>query len=187
MQAFKGFDKDLKCRDFQFEVGKTYKHDGDVKACSSGFHACEHPMHVFRYYAPNKSRFCLVEVSGTVKTDGDKLACSEIKIVREVTIKEMIGYATEMAKEKKIAPDCNSGAATASGYSGAATASGNYGAATASGDYGRARGKTGCALFLVFRKDGKIIHAQTAIVGKNKIKPDVFYTLDESGKFVEVK
>jgi hypothetical protein len=82
----------------------------------------------------------------------------------------------------------DSGAATASGYYGAATASGNSGAATASGRNSKARGKEGCALFLVYRdSDWKIVHAKAAIVGQDGIKADTWYLLSEAGEFVEVQ
>ena len=55
--TYKGFNKDLQCRDFQLEIGKTFKHEGKVEACGSGFHACESPFDVFGYYYPAGSRF----------------------------------------------------------------------------------------------------------------------------------
>ena len=81
-----------------------------------------------------------------------------------------------------------SGAATASGDSGAATASGYYGAAMSSGRNGKAKGKEGCALFLVYRDmNWKIVHAKAAIVGQDGIKADTFYCLGADGKFLEVE
>lgn len=56
--AYKGFDKNLKCREFQYEVGKEYEMDGDIKCCERGFHACESPLEVFDHYDMLNSRFC---------------------------------------------------------------------------------------------------------------------------------
>lgn len=58
--GFKGFDKDLKCRSFQYEIGKYYEQEGEVKCCEIGFHFCENPFDVFRYYSPSDSRYCEV-------------------------------------------------------------------------------------------------------------------------------
>jgi len=69
--AYKAFNKDLKCRDFQFEIGKTYKHEGPVEICSSGFHSCLNPMDVLSYYDLTDSRFCVVEAIGDIKTHAD--------------------------------------------------------------------------------------------------------------------
>lgn len=78
--AYKGFDKNFKCRDFQYEVGKSYKHEGEISPCCSGFHACEYPLSVFNYYAPADSRFAEVETSGKVGKAG-KLASQKIKLL----------------------------------------------------------------------------------------------------------
>ena len=85
--AYKGFDKDLKCRDFQYEVGKDYEQDGNIKCCEKGFHACEFPYDVFSYYAPGRNnRYCTVTLSGEMdKKDGDsKVASSKIHIETEI-------------------------------------------------------------------------------------------------------
>jgi hypothetical protein len=202
--AYKGFDSNLKCRGFQYEVGQTYEHTGEVAACSSGFHACEYPLHVLRYYRPSESRFALVEQSGTLaRHDEDsKIASSRISIKAEIDIARLIKAAVKYTMDRCTpAPGGNSSkpstvvkaigankAATASGPYGAATASGNSGAATASGRNGKARGKDGCALFLVYRDGGgKIVHAKAAVVGRDGIKPNVWYQLDRVGNFVEVE
>lgn len=66
MKAYKGFDKDLKCRGFQYEVGKEYE-EQEVDLCYKGFHACVAPLDVFQYYAPATSRFCEVEIDGEIE------------------------------------------------------------------------------------------------------------------------
>jgi len=161
--TYKGFDSNLACRGFQYEVGKEYKHDGPVKACNSGFHACEYPLHVLRYYRGN-SRFAIVEQSGELSRhdDDSKIASSKIKVKAEINLAGLIKAAIEYTTSRaKVVPGCttdekngsvaasgNYGAATASGDSGAATASGDYGAATASGNYGAATasGDSGAAM-----------------------------------------
>ena len=69
MKAYKGFNKDMTCKGFQYEEGKEYAHDGPVKACVSGFHACEDPIDCFRYYDPAESVFHEVEQSGEISKD----------------------------------------------------------------------------------------------------------------------
>ena len=143
--AYKGFDKDLRCRGFQFEVGKTYEHDGEVEACKSGFHACEHPLNVFDYYAPAFSRYAEVVLDGdTARHNNDtKIAAAKITINVELSLGELtqraVKWVFDRAKwsEKAVSTKDNEGA-TASGTHGAATASGDQGAATASGDQGAA-------------------------------------------------
>ena len=90
--AFKGFDKDLKCRDFQFEIGKSYKAKGKVEICANGFHACESPFDVWSYYGPVESRFAIVELSGDTATHSEdtKIAAAEINIKAELTLPEFI-------------------------------------------------------------------------------------------------
>ncbi|EAU7106851.1 hypothetical protein E0519_02565, partial [Salmonella enterica subsp. enterica serovar Potsdam] len=91
--TFKGFNKDLKCRDFQFEIGKTFHHDGKVEACGSGFHACECPFDVFSYYSPADSRFAEPISFGITdrEEDGDtKIASASITIKAELTLPQFI-------------------------------------------------------------------------------------------------
>jgi hypothetical protein len=139
--AFKGFDKDWKCRGFQYEVGKSYTHKGDVVACHSGFHSCEMPLDALTYY--QGGRYALVEVSGELsrQSNGDsKVASGAIAIKAELKIPDLIAYAVkwiiERAKGNTATGD--SGHAAATGYSGHAAATGDYGHAAATGDYGHA-------------------------------------------------
>ncbi|EOA5676340.1 hypothetical protein ACH4U0_006452, partial [Pseudomonas aeruginosa] len=146
--AYKGFKQDLTCRDYQFEIGGTYKHDGEVEACASGFHACEYPLDVFGYYQPAVSRFALVEQSGDLsRHDNDsKVASRKISIKAEITIaglvKAAIEYTTSRCKPVDSASPASStgdrGAASSTGYQGAASSTGYQGAASSTGDQGAA-------------------------------------------------
>ncbi len=69
--SYKGFDKNMKCRGFQYEVGKEYEMDGEVKCCNQGFHACKSPMEVWDYYDMIDSRYAEVEQSGKIGSSGD--------------------------------------------------------------------------------------------------------------------
>ena len=92
MKAYKGFDKDLKCRNFQYEVGKAYE-EKDAQICKTGFHACENPLEVFRYYPPcNGHRYCEVEQSGTLSKSGDsfKVASTKITVGAELGLQGLI-------------------------------------------------------------------------------------------------
>ena len=101
--AYKGFDENLCCRGFQYEIGKEYVHEGEIECCESGFHACTNPFDVLDYYSPNsKNRFCVVEQSGTIKTanDGTKQASSKIKIKAEIGMAGLFKAGVEWIKEK---------------------------------------------------------------------------------------
>src|SRR5574344_613037 len=137
IKGFKAFDKDLKCRDFQYEVGKIYKEDVTPSCCNRGFHFCEYPLETFRYYNPNESRFCEVEALGDVdKEDGDtKVATNKIKIGAEITIAGLVKAAIEK-KVKGSTVRKEEEASSATGNEGASSATGDYGASSATGDYG---------------------------------------------------
>jgi hypothetical protein len=147
--AWKGFDANLQCHGggspFQFEVGKTYEQKGAVKACSSGFHACEYPLDVLSYYPAAGSRFASVEQSGSIdRHEGDsKVASSTISVKAEISLPGLISAAIEytMSRVNPALSDVNKderGSASNSGYSGAASNSGDSGAASNSGDRGAA-------------------------------------------------
>ena len=153
MKAYKGFDKDLKCREFQYEVGKEYEEENSA-LCKKGFHACENPLDTFRYYAPTNSRYCEVDVddNGERNSDDSKVCGKHIKIGAEIGLKGVINAGVrfvfdkcESATEEKAsgvkgnaAASGLSGNAAASGLSGNAAASGWSGNAAASGERGNA-------------------------------------------------
>jgi hypothetical protein len=93
IKSYKGFNKDMTCRDFQFEEGKEYEEKGNITACNRGFHACEYPLDCFGYYPPSESVYHEVEQSGDIDTDTDdtKVASSKIKI-ETVKIKTTAEY-----------------------------------------------------------------------------------------------
>ena len=153
MKLYKGFTKDLKCRDFQYEIGKEY-HEETADLCRAGFHACENPIDTLRYYAPGSSRYCEVELDEVSdQRDGDtKRAAKKIKIGAEIGLKGVIDAGVKFIFEKcedateerasgvsgNAAASGVRGNAAASGWSGNAAASGWSGNAAASGVSGNA-------------------------------------------------
>ncbi|EMH7638027.1 hypothetical protein V6U30_001722 [Salmonella enterica] len=145
--TFKGFNKDLKCRDFQFKIGKTFHHDGKVEACGSGFHACECPFDVFSYYPPAESRYAETISFGVTDREegGDtKIASASITIKAELTLPQFIQRGIEWiwskidkSLEQQIMTGYRS-AATNTGDWSAATNTGNRSAATNTGDWSAA-------------------------------------------------
>ena len=101
IKSYKGFDKNLKCRDFQYEIGKEYEMDGEIKVCNRGFHACESPFDVFDHYTMIDSRFCEVEQDGNISKEdrGTKICSSKIKIKAELKLADMINLGVEWLKE----------------------------------------------------------------------------------------
>ncbi|HAF2530179.1 TPA: hypothetical protein G9E92_005322 [Salmonella enterica] len=145
--TFKGFNKDLKCRGFQFAIGETFHHDGKVEACGSGFHACECPFDVFSYYPPAESRYAETISFGVTDREegGDtKIASASITIKAELTLPQFIQRGIEWiwskidkSLEQQIMTG-NRSAATNTGYQSAATNTGNRSAATNTGDWSAA-------------------------------------------------
>ena len=142
--SYKGFDKNLQCRGFQFVVGQTYTHEGPVKVCAGGFHACEHPLDVFTYYAPASSRFAVVEQSGDLRRHrGDtKVASRTITVKEEIDLSGLIRAAIEYTFKRAKPVDTES-PASATGDRGVASATGDRGAASATGDQQGAASATG--------------------------------------------
>ncbi|EHX4588303.1 hypothetical protein K3X74_003385 [Salmonella enterica] len=192
--TFKGFNKDLKCRDFQFAIGETFHHDGKVEACGSGFHACECPFDVFSYYPPAESRYAETLSFGvTDHEEGDtKIASSSITIKDELTLPQFIQRGIEWiwskidkSLEQQIMTG-NRSAATNTGDWSAAEVSGSQSVAASLGIEGKARASEGGSIVLCYRdEDGELIHIRASKVGENGVMPDTWYQLDEDGEFVE--
>ncbi|EHU1120903.1 hypothetical protein KY357_000885 [Salmonella enterica] len=145
--TFKGFNKDLTCRDFQFAIGETFHHDGKVEACGSGFHACECPFDVFSYYPPAESRYAETISFGVIdrEEEGDtKIASASITIKSELTLPQFIQRGIEWIWskiDKSLEQQIMTGdwsAATNTGNRSAATNTGNRSAATNTGDWSAA-------------------------------------------------
>lgn len=153
IKGYKGFDKDLKCRNFQFELGKEFTHNGDISVCNRGFHFCENPLDVLNYYPlENNNRYTEVEAVGDVKQEDDKSVTDKIHIKAELTlpalIKASVDFLWDKCNEKPAkkgiraltrdfvskALDIKNGALKASGYGSKLAASGDGSQLAASGD-----------------------------------------------------
>ena len=146
MKSYKGFDQNLRCRDYQYEIGKEYEEPKAV-ACERGFHACEMPLDVFYYYPPAESRYCEVEQAGKLSrgSDDSKVASTRIKIGGEIGIPGIVRAQIEYVKSH-CTNECNveNGKQATAGEYGAATA-GNRGAATAGNRGAATAGYAGAA------------------------------------------
>ena len=176
MKAYTGFDKDLKCRGFQYEVGKEYEEE-NASLCKKGFRACENPLDTFRYYAPTDSRYCEVEIedNGERSSDDSKVCGKHIRIGAEIGLKGVINAGVRFVFDKceSATEECASGwrgNAAASGDSGNAAASGNLGNAAASGESGNAAasGWSGNAAASGWRGTAAVTgwHGKASAIGK---------------------
>ena len=161
MKAFKGFNKDLTCRGYQYEEGKEF-HTEKAECCDTGFHACEYPLDCFGYYDPAHSVFHEVELSGEMDKSGDntKVCATDIKIGARISIAGLVKAAIEftMSKVNKEAKSDERhgfasatgdyGASSATGYRGASSVSDPTGVAVAWGHEAKAKGCLGAHLIL---------------------------------------
>ena len=197
--TYKGFDKNLICREFQYEIGKTYEHKGDIVVCSSGFHSCINPIDVLYFYDPAQSRFCEVEISGKQSTkEGDsKIASEFIFIKRELSITEFISICADYIENNCSDKKENSGyssMASNSGYRSMASNSGDSSMASNSGDKGvavvtgyksKAKAKIGNWIVVAERNDDwEILNIKTAKIDGVILKEDTYY-MAINNEFVE--
>jgi hypothetical protein len=137
--VYKGTDKDMKCRGFQFELGKEYVEE-EAKLCEKGFHGCEYPLDVFAHYDPASSRFFVADLDGVTderESCDTKLVGTKIKLRAEIGIAGIVKAAVEYIKEKAESSKNQTGyrsAATNTGYHSAATNTGDRSAATNTGN-----------------------------------------------------
>lgn len=197
IKSYKGFDKDLKCRGFQYEVGKEYE-EPTAKACERGFHACEMPIEVLSYYEPGKqSRYCEVEQSGEISrhSDDSKVASTRIKIGAEIGIPGLVKAQFEYIKERAEPTNeshstgyCSANIST--GFECSNDAAGERNISVSWGPESKCKGSIGS--FLVLSEWGKwdgekypFIGAVMVEVDEKTIKPDTWYMLKD-GKITEV-
>ena len=196
VKSYKGFNKDMTCRGFQYKEGETYTTD-KAEVCKEGFHACEYPLDCLSYYSPNTSVYHEVEQSGVLSThSGDsKVASTEIKIGAKLSIVGLVQAAIDFVKlktvkEKEATGDC--GASSATGYKGASSVDNSTAVAVAWGYKSKAKGCIGshivCAewRYVGDKKEWEFVGAKMARVDGDKIKADTYYTL-RNGEFIEVE
>ena len=216
MKAFKGFDKTLKCKGFQYKIGAEFEHTGEAVLCERGFHSCEFPFDIFGYYSPSDSRYCEVDIDGDLKRhDSDsKIASTKIRINTEIGIGGLIQAGLKFIMDQvkwDTAKESNTGdrsAATNTGDQSAATNTGDQSAATNTGDQSAAsvEGKESVAMALGYESKAKgalgcwlvlaewaevdaqrhIIDVRCVRVDGKKIKADIWYLL-QNGKFLAVE
>ena len=172
MKVYKGTDKDMKCRGFQYKLGEAAVFDGEPHLCRAGLHACEQPIDVLNHYAPNESRYFEAkaeDVTDERESEDTKIVAKRMTLKAEIGIpglvkaqieyiKNQIGFEDAIKRanaEKENHATGNRGAASATGYQGAASATGDLGAASATGKAGvalaaglecKAMGALGCAI-----------------------------------------
>ena len=205
IKSYKGFNKNMTCRGFQYEEGKEYEEES-VEVCDHGFHACEYPLDCLNYYYPNESVYHEVEQSGESQKHNDdtKVASTKIKIGAEISIAGLVKAAIEYTV-KRVKKDAESdekhGASSATGYKGASSAEDKDVVAVAWGYKSKAKGVLGA--FLVFAdweytgsKDNPeydrnnqsawvLNGAKMVQVDGENIKTDTWYTI-ENGEIAEV-
>lgn len=199
MKVYKGTDKDMKCRGFQYKLGETAVFDGEPHLCKAGLHACEQLIDVLNHYAPNASRYFEAdaeEVTDERESDDSKIVAKKMTLKAETGVPGLVKAQIEYVKNQIGFEDAIKRANAekenhATGDQGAASATGKAGVALAAGYECKAMGALGCAICCVERGEWgweahPIIAVKAAIVDGEKIKADTWYRL-QNGEFVEVE
>ena len=152
VKSYKGFNKDMTCRGFQYKEGKEYE-TSRVIVCNEGFHACEYPLDCLDYYPPNTSVYHEVEQTGEFSSNscsGDsKIASTKIKIGAKLSIAGLVQAAIDFTKSKTVTMQDttgNCGVSSATGDYGASSATGDYGASSATGYCGASSATGNCGV-----------------------------------------
>ena len=203
VHGFKGFTKDLKCRDKQYALGETYE-EAEASLCHHGLHFCEYPLDCLGYYEPGLgSRYAEVIAENPLdERDNDsKRVTKKLSIGGELSFRGLIEAAVKFTFDRAIWSDSDKatgdyGAAYATGGKGAASATGDYGAASAtgedsvamaSGQNGKAKACLGSWIVLAERdRNWKIQGMRCAVIDGEILKPDTYYTL-QNGEFVKAE
>ena len=211
--SYKAFDKNMKCRGFQYEVGKEYEMDGEIKCCKRGFHACKSPIEVWDYYDMLNSRFAEVEQSCKIDKEekSTKVCSSHIKIKAELKLADIINVGVEWLKDitspskiktdgvlndngdrnKKIGSSGNSAKIGSSGNSAKIDSTGEDSVIMCAGNSSKAKAKVGSWITLAewewsYEKERNVpVCVKTEYVDGENIKADTWYQL-KNRKFVEV-
>jgi hypothetical protein len=191
IKAYKGFNKDMTCRDFQYEEGKEYEEER-AEACNCGFHACEHPVDCLGYYDPAHSVYHEVEQSGEIskRSDDTKVASTKIKIGARVSIAGLVQAAIEYTKER-VKPEAESnedyGASSATGDYGASSATGNCGASSATGYKGKSAAENPNSVAVAWGPEAmaKGVKGSTLVLAEwKRIDNDAWYWKEEAWYFI---
>ena len=211
MKAYKGFNKDMTCRGFQYEIGKEYETDA-ADLCRIGFHACENPLDCFSHYAPATSRYCEVEIedNGQRSSEDSKVVGKKIKIGAELSTEQICKLhfeyvrsrcapaKTNAAGDRESASAGKFGSASAGEYGSASagdygvsasrgsSSAGENGVAAARGKHAKVRGGIGSVLVVCVENEDsyEIAEWKAAVVDGERIRPDTWYTV-ENGEFKE--
>lgn len=177
MKAYKGFDRDLKCRGFQYEIGKKYE-EKEAKACEKGFHACANPLNVLQYYPPcHENRYCEVEQDGDFSENGDdsKIASTKIEISKEISLTELIQATIDKSGESEIC-SINTGDRTVAENAESYSIAANTGECSAalSGGYRSIAANTGeCSAAISYGEDSVAINVGNQSTAINKAAKSV--------------
>ena len=189
IKAYKGFNRDMTCRGFQYEEGGEYE-TNKAEICEAGFHACENPLDCLGYYEPGKSVYHEVELGGEIDrcSNGDsKVAATKIKIGAKLNIAGIVKGAIDFVTSKVKATSGDRANAATSGYGANAEVKGKDSIAAVLGRNSKARGGLGSWLVLTERDcDWHILGVKAIRIDGRKYKADIWYTLKD-GKVVETK